>query len=282
MKQLLVTGDDFGLALEVNRAIERAHLEGILCTASLMVGAACADDAIARAHQMPELGVGLHVALVEGRPVLPPKRVPALVDAAGNFSERLVRASFRFFFDPRARRQLAAEIRAQFEAFAATGLVLDHVNAHNHLHVHPTILSLLLAIGRDYGNPPIRLPREIAVSRQFSLRDAALFPWLYFMQRRLGRAGVACNDQVFGLKDSGSMDEETLLALLERLPEGATEMYFHPAIGFCAEIERVSPGSAYQAEFKALVSPRVRARLDALGLEPIRFRGLASAGPVRP
>lgn len=283
MKRLLVTGDDFGLALEVNEAIERAHRDGILRTASLMVGAAAAGDAVDRARRMPDLGVGLHLVLVEGHPVLPPERVPDLVDEHGNFLEDFVRAGFRFFFRPAARHQLAAEIRAQFEAFRATGLELDHVNTHNHMHLHPTVLGLLLEIGREYGLPAVRVPHErfrfdpragLLRSLQRGLGDLALSPWMALLRLRLNNAGARHNDQVLGNFETGSMDEETVLQLLEQLPEGITEMYFHPAVGRCAEIERVSPGTDYNGELEALLSPRVRARIAAFGIEPQRFSDL--------
>jgi len=283
MKRLLVTGDDFGLALEVNEAIERAHREGILRTASLMVGGAAAEDAVARARNMPGLGVGLHLVLVEGRPILAGEQVSMLLDPHGGFLENFVRAGFRFFFRPGIRRQLAAEIRAQFEAFRATGLELDHVNAHNHMHLHPTILGLLLEIGRDYGLPAIRFPRErfrldagagwLREARR-GLASLGLSPWMVLLRRRLRTAGVTHNDQVLGNADSGYMNEETVIRLLGALPEGVTEMYFHPAVGRCAEIERVSPGTHYNAELEALLSRRVRERIEALEIEPMRFRDL--------
>ncbi len=112
-----------------------------------MVSAPATADAVERAHRLPELRVGLHLVLVNGRATLPPERVPDLVDEDGNFSSDLGGAGVRYFFDRRARRQLEAEIRAQFEAFARTGLALDHVNAQNHLHVHPTILTSIMRIG---------------------------------------------------------------------------------------------------------------------------------------
>ncbi|MBV8601489.1 MAG: hopanoid biosynthesis-associated protein HpnK, partial [Candidatus Eremiobacteraeota bacterium] len=159
-RRLIVTADDFGSSLAVNEAVERGHREGILTSASLMVAGEAAGDAIARARALPSLAVGLHVVVVNGTPVLPPRKVPALVDARGAFSDDLVGAGVRYFFDPAARRQLAAEIRAQFEAFAASGLRLDHANAHNHMHVHPTVLSTIIAVGKDFGLPGVRLPRE--------------------------------------------------------------------------------------------------------------------------
>ena len=94
MRRLIVTGDDFGLAVPVNEAIEEAHRHGILTAASLMVGAEAAADAVERARRLPSLRVGLHLVLVEGRSVLPPEAIPDLVDRHGEFSPRLVRAGF--------------------------------------------------------------------------------------------------------------------------------------------------------------------------------------------
>ena len=148
IRRLIVTADDFGASVAVNEAVEQAHREGILTAASLMVAGDAAADAVARARTMPSLGVGLHLVLVEGRPVLPPAQIPALVDATGRFRRDMARYALRMFADPAARRQLAAEVDAQFAAFAATGLPLDHVNAHKHFHLHPTIASTVLAVGQ--------------------------------------------------------------------------------------------------------------------------------------
>jgi hopanoid biosynthesis associated protein HpnK len=148
---LIVTADDFGLADEVNDAVETAHRQGILTAASLMVGAPAAADAVDRARRMPGLRVGLHLVLVEGRPVLPPERLPDLVDATAHFRTDMVRLGFDIFARPSVRRQVRAEIDAQFRAFQATGLALDHVNAHKHFHVHPTVASETIAAAVRYG-----------------------------------------------------------------------------------------------------------------------------------
>ena len=126
----------------VNEGIERAHRDGILTHASLMVGAPAFADAVRRAKAMPDLRVGLHLVVIEGAAVLPPAEIFDLVDARGWFPSDQVRLGIRYFFSPNIRRQLAAEIRAQFAAFAATGLNLDHANAHKHMHLHPTVGSV--------------------------------------------------------------------------------------------------------------------------------------------
>ncbi len=283
MRQLIVTGDDFGLAVPVNDAIEEAHRRGILTTASLMVGAGATTDAVERAKRLPSLKVGLHLVLVEGRPVLPPEAVPALVDGHGEFLTDLVRAGFRFFFSREARRQLEAETHAQFEAFHETGLPLDHVNAHNHMHLHPTVMTLILKVGVEFGLKAVRLPYEpLRVSWRASRRGRLsrlgwwlfLTPWLLLLKNRLRRANVRANDFVLGLHDSGRMDSERVVRFLSLLPDGTTEMYFHPATRRCPEIDRTMPDYHHEEEFEALTSRAVRDALRASGAQRLSFSEL--------
>src|SRR5215212_6932328 len=234
MKRLVICADDFGLDPAVNEAVERAHRDGILSTASLMVGAPAAADAAARAHRMPGLRVGLHLVLIDGHAVLPPAELSGLVRDDGRFDGNQLRAGFRYFFTPGIGKRLAAEIRAQFEAFRATGLALDHVNAHKHMHLHPTVARVILEIGREYGMRAVRLPAEpIAVVRRAfpGERHAGLPPGfaVAWLRRRLRRDGILCNDHLFGIAWSGAMTEARLLALLPHLPVGVSEIYFHPA-----------------------------------------------------
>jgi len=246
-----------------------------------MVGAAAAGDAVARAKQLPGLRVGLHVVLVDGRPVLPPERVPDLVDANGRFHDNMAKAGVGFFFGPRHRRQLAAEIEAQFQAYRATGLALDHVNAHRHFHLHPTIAGSILRIGRRYGMRAMRAPFEPArLLRALEPghgRPAAelVAPWAALLRARLRRRGLVVPDRVFGLAWSGAMTAGRLAALLNHLPTGSTEIYLHPATA------NVFPGSApgyrHAEELAALTSPAVEAAAKACGARLCGFADLARA-----
>ena len=266
-KRLIISADDYGLSLEVNEAVERAHRDGVLKAASLLVGAPASNDAVWRARELPTLRVGLHLVLVNGRPILPPERVAALVDRDGNFPSDLVAAGVRFFFHPGARRALEAEIRAQFDAFARTGLALDHVNAQNHMHVHPTILGILIRVGREYGMRAVRIPREP--------NDAAfLLPWLAMMERRLHRAGITTNDIVLGIRHSGHMTRACVLELLDALPPGTTELYFHPATRAWAGIDPQIADYDFAGELDALTSPDVRAKIAAVGAEALAYSDL--------
>jgi hopanoid biosynthesis associated protein HpnK len=269
LKQVIFNADDFGVAREVNEAVEIAHRDGVLRSASLMVGAQEAADAIERAKRLPELAIGLHVVLVNGRPVLPPERVPDLVDARGEFLTDLVRAGVRFFFRPGLRRQLEAEIRAQFESFAATGFALDHVNAQSHMHVHPTIFALVLRVGREYGARAVRIPREPHGGTR------TIEPWTTLMRARARRSGLRYNDYAYGVNDAGAMTESRVLEMLRSLPDGVTELFFHPATGPFPGADPGAERFAWAEELAALTSPKVRTELERNGIESITFSSLS-------
>ena len=235
-----------------------------------MVGAPAFEDAVERARRLPQLAVGLHVVLVSGRPVLPRERVPGLVDESGAFPTDLVRAGVSFFFRPGIRRQLEAEIRAQFERFAQTGLTLDHVDAQCHMHVHPTIFRLLMKVGPEYGMRAIRIPRE-----PFG-RTATIEPWVALMRSLAKSKGIAYNDYVFGLKDVGAMNESRVLEILGALPEGVTELFFHPAIGPFAGADPGTEKFQWAGELAALTSTAVRDALARNGVASTTYGELAA------
>jgi len=273
-RRIALTADDFGLSEAVNEGIERAHREGALSHASLMVAGAAAADAVRRARRLPDLRVGLHLVAVEGPAVLPPADIPALVDARGWFPSDQMRLGLRYFFLPHVRRQLAAEIRAQFAAFAATGLALDHADAHKHMHLHPTVGRLLLRIGRDFGLPRIRVPTEPpGVMRACGTRPGpgahALHAWSRVLRRQAHAAGVATDAAVFGIAWSGHMTAPRVLRLLATLPDADCELYFHPAARRDALLAALMADYQPEAELSALLDPAVRQALARMG-RPLR------------
>jgi len=268
MKRAVLTADDFGLSVSVNEGIERAHRDGVLTSASLMVAGEAVEDAVARARRLPGLRVGLHLVVIEGPSLL---RLPALTDAAGWFPSDQLRLGLRYFFLPWVRRALAAEIQTQFAAFAATGLPLDHADAHKHMHLHPIVGGLMLDIGAEFGLRAIRVPFEpppvmarCGVTATPGAR--AMAGWTNLLRTQAFRAGVAVNDAVFGLAWSGAMTEDHLLRLIPQLPDGLNEIYFHPAAARDALLDRLMPTYQHEAELAALCSPAVRSALAAAGV----------------
>jgi hopanoid biosynthesis associated protein HpnK len=262
LKRLIVTADDFGAAREVNDAVEAAHRGGILSAASLMVAAPAAKDAIARARHMPRLRVGLHLVLVEGRPMLPAAALRHLTDKNGMFRSDMASLGAVIAASRQARRELAAEITAQFEAFRATGLDLDHCNAHKHFHLHPMVGRLLGAIGRQFGLRAVRIPLEPAhvlrkIEPQTPWAPALLTaPFAMLLRRRFRAAGLLAPDRMFGLRWSGQMTRSRLRGLIGNLPHGLSEVYLHPATGPFAGS---APGYQYREEFDALMDLEIGA-----------------------
>ncbi len=270
-RRLIVNADDFGRSAGVNQAILRAHREGILTTASLMVNEDGCAEAVALARDNPRLGVGLHLTLLCGRSALGPETIPGLIDAQRQFSRNPVAAGWRYFFHRQLQPQLRAEIAAQFEKFRATGLPLDHVNGHLHLHLHPRIFPLLMAEAEAWGITRLRLTWDpfglnarLASGRWCYRLSHAFIHWRLAQRARpvLARRQIKHTGRVFGLLQDGHVDEAYVARLLPVLPAGDSELYSHPSL------------DQFKHELEALVSPRIRALVQELGIRLIRYQDL--------
>jgi hopanoid biosynthesis associated protein HpnK len=232
-----------------------------------MISAPAAADAIRRAKRLPHLKVGLHLVLAEGWSTLPATQIPAIAGSDGYMDSSMFRRGVAIFANPRARKQVEAEIRAQLEAFRHSGLELDHVNAHKHFHLHPTILSILLSMAQEFGIRAIRVPEEpmwfarAHGGRLAGISAFGLAPLTAAMKHRIRSAGVLHNDHVFGIASSGAMDEATMLQIVARLPSGVTEIYLHPAVESGRAIAASMAVYRHADELAALLSPRVRVAL---------------------
>lgn len=271
-RSLIVTGDDFGVSHEVNLGILQAHERGVLTSASLMVAGEAFEEAVAIARAHPRLGVGLHLVVLCGRAVLPPSRIPNLVDSAGRFSSSPIRAGLRYPFSRAARRQLRLEIRAQLEKFRSTGLALSHVDGHLHMHLHPVILEILRDLSGEFGIRAVRLPREelrlaLALDRS-GLATKCIYSSLFgglrwWGARRLKQTGIEFPDRVYGLLQTGRITEEYLLGLIPRMQGNRVEIYSHPT----TQEQGTPPRGASRAQMEALLSEKVRRVLVSSGFE---------------
>jgi len=270
-RRLVVNADDFGRSPSINQAVIRAHREGILTTASLMVNEPACDAAVALARENPRLGVGLHLALLCGRSALRPDRIPGLVNASGEFTNSPVGAGMKYFFNRGLRAQIEAEIEAQFERFFATGLALDHVNGHLHLHLHPVVFRILARRAGEWRITAMRLTCDpfwlnARLERgQWVYRAShaviyrALSAWAAPTFKRLG---LKHTRRVFGLLQNARVNEGYLAGLLAALPEGDSELYSHPSL------------DEFKHEFAALISPTVRQLIREQDIQLIRYQDL--------
>lgn len=263
-RQVLFSADDFGMSVEINEAIEKAHKEGLLSTASLMVAGPAAADAVKRAKKLPSLNVGLHLVLIEGESCL---KLPEITDQEGWFGRNEVKLGFEYGLSPKKRAALAKEIRAQFEAFSKTGLELDHANAHKHMHLHPFVGQHLIDCGLEHGLKAVRIPYEPEVECFKGLGSPVVSNFCCrFLRKKAEAANLRTNDSCFGIRWSGHMTEDNILKLLDCLPEGKNEIYFHPALSQDERMTSYMPGYQPKEELEALVSQKVKSKAQKLNL----------------
>lgn len=270
-RRLIVNADDFGRSGAINAAVIQAHEEGILTSASLMVNGEAFNQAVELARAHPKLGVGLHLTLVCGKPTLSPAQIPSLVGSDGMFTDNPVVGGTKYFFSSAARAELRQEIRAQFEKFRMTGLPLDHLNGHLHLHLHPAVLPILCELFAEFGVTRARLTHEPAAlsfrlekGRWFYRSSHALIFRILSARARplFERAGLRHTDQVYGLLQDAHADEAYLLRLLPHLGPGSSEFFSHPST------------THFRHELAALTSPRVRDMIAQQNIKLIRYQDL--------
>jgi len=237
----------------------------------LMVNEPACEEAVEFAKVNPGLGVGLHLTLLCGHSALSAASIPGLVNGQNEFTNNPTAAGFRYFFQKPLRSQLRAEIHEQFKKFRATGLEMDHVNGHLHLHLHPVVFSILMQDAVELNIRHVRLTYDpfwmnlqLASGRLFYRTvQALIFQSLAARARRdLVHRGFKHTDRVFGLLQNARVDESYVQRLLNRLPGGDSELYSHPSL------------DEFKNEFEALISPRVREQVKALGIELIRYQDI--------
>ena len=233
LRQLVVNADDLGLTVGVNDGIFDAHDLGILTSASLFASAPATADAIRRLRSHPSLGVGIHLALVDGMPTLPAAEVPSLVAADGRF-----RPSWKPFIVDALRRRISTadverELTAQIERVVGMGITPTHLDAHKHVHGYPPVFAIVARLAVRFGIPVVRIPYERTVGRPFRRRqqqawlNAAMWPWARRNVRTAASLGLR-TPRLAGRIDTGSLNADRLSELLRATGPGVTELMVHP------------------------------------------------------
>jgi chitin disaccharide deacetylase len=238
MRHLIVNADDLGLTVGVNDGIFDAHDHGILTSASLFARAPATSDAIRRARSRPSLGLGVHLALVDGTPTLPPRLIPTLVEDDGRF-----RRSWRPFIVACLRGKVSLaevelELTAQIERLRAAGLRPTHLDAHKHVHAYPPVFAIVARLAGRFGIPVVRVPYERwsptssvvrshgSLGRQAVL-NAAMLPWAR-RDYRIAASHDVRTPQFVGRIHTGILSAGALAGVVGALPPGVTELMVHP------------------------------------------------------
>jgi chitin disaccharide deacetylase len=282
MRQVVITADDLGIAVETNRAVEVAYRDGILTSASIMANMPAFPDAVAMLRRNPGLGKGVHLVLTSGKPISPPDRIPLLVNREGLFRYGYVALS-RLVIGPRrtaALRQIGEELTAQIETAVRAGVEIDHVDGHRHVHMIPAIWPIVIRLASDRGvivrNSRERLSGEWRRDRAKNLVATLVLQAF----ARANQAVTVPQVQFAGLMDSGCVNVRVLRRLLRDLPPGTSEIVTHPSFAIasesklcCSAEDAVFVKSAGRvSELAALVNVKLRQVLQAEGLETVSFR----------
>lgn len=277
-RRLIINGDDFGSSKEVNEAIILAHRRGILTSASLMVSGEAFEHAVTLAKENPGLAVGLHVTCADGRPVLHPSKIPHVAGKNGTFPSDPALAGLRYFFSRRARQELSGEIAAQFEKFCESGLNFSHVDSHCHMHVHPVVLDAIVQSAERYRIKRLRVPADsffsalpFLRSHIFGAGNALIFKLLTGRMKRLIRSrGFRFPQRVYGNLLTGAMSIDYFLSLLEGLPPGFSEVYFHPALPCSPSADDTRQIQRFR-ELCILIDPAAHSKIERLHIIPSTY-----------
>jgi hopanoid biosynthesis associated protein HpnK len=283
VRLLVINADDFGLTPSVNAGIIEAHAGGVVTSASLFAAAPATVDAIRLARENPSLGIGCHLTLVDGQPMLPPHLVPSLVDRDGRF-----RPTWRSFIGACLIRRVSPaevtrELEAQVDRLESEGLRLTHLDAHKHVHTCPPVFELVVTVAKRFGIRTVRVPFEEPavklfihswthpVARRQAAENLALGPWARQARAVLARHHFSPAPHFFGRVHTGLLTPLTLEQIFARVPEGLSELMTHP--GYADEtLSRIHTRlrTTRTVEKDSLEDVRTRASVVREGLTLVR------------
>jgi predicted glycoside hydrolase/deacetylase ChbG (UPF0249 family) len=287
-KCLIVNADDFGMSRGITDGIILAHRYGFLTSTSLMPNMPAAEYAIGRLANAPRLGIGVHLNICTGRPILPPQKVPSLVDRSGHFHAPHI--MIRKLWTWRASgREIEAEFQAQIRWMRDRGVVPEHADSHHHMHLYPAAVRPFIRAVHAEGISCARAPRSSVWPKTRKLGG----PHEGFTLRRLSVHSYRTALQLFAFRKLRlpesrisflSKDRHNPAALgecwkaaISSLPPGTFELACHPALferGF-SETDRIH--TQREEELYWLTNREWRDVVDRSGVQLITYRDLFEA-----
>jgi hopanoid biosynthesis associated protein HpnK len=280
MKRLIVNADDFGLHESINAGIIQAHREGCVTSTTLVAGGNAFDQAVMLARQNPNLGIGVHLTLVGLRPVAH-SDVRSLLTRGGSFWPDYLSFTRQYLKGRINPVQVETELRCQLQKVARSGIKISHFDSHQHLHVLPGFPKIIGRLACEFGIKQVRIPAEPfgflstdnwswgRVLGRTALTGCALWAGWQYHNRQFRNP-----DHFFGMLSGGRTNRRNLLAILEKLPEGTTEIMVHPGLDNETLDAAYHWGYQWQAELEALRSPEVLALLKQKQIALINYRDL--------
>jgi len=295
MRRLIVNADDFGFTAGVNRGIVEAHGRGVVTSSTLMANGRAFSDAVQLARTMPQLSVGCHVVLIDGRPLLDPKTISSLVahrstnhdGGAAPFRDGISGFALRALAGRLDSREIEAEATAQIRKLQAAGIAVSHLDTHKHTHLFPGVLRPLLKAGAACGVRALRNPfgpRRPLRSGQLLARPGV---WTRYAEMRVlqgfaasfraavEKEGFATPDGTLGVEVTGMLDETLFRAIATSIPDGTWEFVCHPGYNDAdLGAAKTRLRQSRETELHALTLPEARNTLSQAGIDLISYRDL--------
>ena len=290
MRRLIINADDLGLTAGVNRGILEAHGHGVVTSATLMANAQAFAEAVKLTQAAPRLGVGCHLVLVDGAPVLSAAQIPSLIDNRNEhkdearFPERLSWFALLAMLDRLVPEQIEAEAKAQIRKLQSSGIAVSHLDSHKHTHMFPQVLRPLLRAAKTCGVRALRNPlapiRDMLLGERSSswnrwIKVRALQSLAGKFRQAVQEAGMITPDGTFGIVATGALDERLFRFMIENLPEGTWEFVCHPGYND-AELQSVRTRlrESRVRELRLLTSTATRDLLASSGIQLISYGDL--------
>jgi hopanoid biosynthesis associated protein HpnK len=282
MRKVIINADDFGLSKGVNEGIVLAHRKGILTSTSLMANMPGFAQAVELAKQNEELGVGLHLNIVRGQPLSPANRVGSLINKEKKFFSNVFIIWRKLWTKKIKKQEIELEFRAQIEKILENKIQISHFDSEKHIHCLPSLLEIVLKLGKEYNIKRIRYINEYCITPRLFQAAKSIFASLscLSMKEKITKNGILTPDRSYGICKSGRMSSPRLKKILSNLEDGVTEIMVHP--GFMTQelidLEQ-EIGSFYinryrEKELKALLDEDLKKIISDRELSLINFNQL--------
>lgn len=233
MRKVIINADDFGLNKSVNKAIIDTYKMGNLSSTTLMVNMPGTQDAVELAKENPNLGIGLHFCITEGKPLT---NATTLITESGEFISRgkLVKDVMKGKID---LNEVKSEFQAQLELIKSYGLNFTHVDSHQHTMMIPQIFKSIVPILNE-NKINVRLVKPYDFDLKLLMKRPKKFILqginTIFANKNAKQSYVKSNDyltSVHELDHINSFNSASYIELLEKAPgAGIVELMVHPYI----------------------------------------------------
>ncbi len=282
---IIVNADDFGRHELINQAVIRGLDHGLIRSATLMVTGNAFSDAVTLAQAHPQLGVGIHLTLVDGRPALDPEAIPSIIDPRTGRFYPDHGAFVKHFLTGKVRlSDVRREWEAQLQRFLATGLKPTHADSHQHMHVLPGIIDVALDLCARYEIPALRIPSipvTLSETRLSNLGQQIGRSGLHVLAeqaRRKARGFAICTPDAFeGIVAGRAVDKERIRRILLSRHDGCTEIMLHPGLDDAILQADAHWDHSFETELAAVTCAENVELCQQLGIAPWNFRDLVQA-----